>query len=372
VQYQLESNQISYDEVQELYQTWVNQDEGFVLQLQYGSKHNFKKRTIAVKCAKRGNDVYRYRVNNRLKLLSNALDSAGIKISSTRANTIFVTLTTAASGLNIREAWDNIGKRWNRFLSALKKRYGPLDHVRAWESTERGYPHVHAEIIFHEAEFNVFEDKEGRWRIQEKEDMEELWDSFIDVQVPKDVQSAKDYILKEIFKHGFSINLGIKTLAMLWVFHKRAFSLSRGLDQIMARLDVEMHNSNQTARALGLFGLPIDDFQDAKWVFVGVFSWHKILDLVKPGQKSGLWAYELTDAPHSKYHRYVGEYHRRASRIFNPETILLAEVITACWVCGRIKSCPRPREGDKLRFICHECLLKGSVVNNELTDVPRS
>jgi len=297
VQYQLEADLISYDEVQELYQTWVNQDEGFVLQLQYGPEHNFMKRTIAVKCAKRGNDVYRYRVNNRLKLLSEALDSIGIRISQARTNTIFITLTTSVNDSNIREAWENIGKRWNRFLSALKKRYGPLDHVRAWESTERGYPHVHAELIFHEAEFHVFKDKNGRLRIQEKDDIAELWDSFVDVQVPKDVQSAKNYILKEIFKHGFSINLGIKTLAMLWVFRKRAFSISRGLDQIMHRLDDCMHNSNQKTRALDLFGLPIDDLHDAKWVFVGVFSWHKILDLVKPNQKSGLWAYELRGLP---------------------------------------------------------------------------
>jgi hypothetical protein len=66
-----------------------------------------------------------------------------------------------------------------------------------------------------------------------------------------------------------------------------------------------------------------------------------------------------------KYHGYVGEYHQYASWMSNPEHILFAEVITACWVCGRIKPCPRPREGDKLRFICHECLSKGSVVNNE-------
>jgi hypothetical protein len=329
VQYQLESNQISYDEVQELYQTWVNQDEGFVLQLQYGSKHNFKKRTIAVKCAKRGNDVYRYRVNNRLKLLSNALESAGIKISSTRANTIFVTLTTAASGLNIREAWDNIGKRWNRLLSAFKSKYGSLDHVRSWESTEAGYPHVHALMVFRETEFNVFEDEKGIWRIQEKKGkkcekhnkckkcekgikcetckkckkcekgMEDYWDSFMDVQVPKDREKAKWYVLKEIFKHGYSFELGTKTLAMLWVFHKRAFSISKGLGQAINRLDIAMHNSNQKTKALDLFGLPIDDLQDAKWVFVGVFSWHKILDLVKPGQKDGLWAYELTGPPKS-------------------------------------------------------------------------
>ena len=154
-----------------------------------------------------------------------------------------------------------------------------------------------SELIFHEAEFHVFKDKHACLRVKEKDEIAELWDSFIDVQVPKDVQSAKNYILKEIFKHGFSFELGSKTLAMLWVFRKRAFSISRGLNQIMHRLDICMHNSNQKSRSLDLFGLPIDDLASAKWVFVGVFAWNKILDLVKPNQKSGLWAYELRGLP---------------------------------------------------------------------------
>jgi hypothetical protein len=310
------------------------------------------KRTIAVKCSKRGNDVYRYRVNNRLKLLSEALDQAGIRISlyrtkdgridpsRSRSNTVFATFTTWTVLQSREDAWANpermdcpyelhkkclcwtklkcipshrrfaikrsISLRWNKYMARLRKRFGRVEVVRSFESTEQGYPHIHAELIFKDLTedelFHVFEhvDKDGKisLRIEEQDSIKKLWDDrVVDIRVPWNIDQAKDYIMKEIFKNGFSAKLGTKTLSMLWVFRKRAFAISRSIQEIMDRLDNGMHNSNQKSKALDLFGLPINDLDHAKWVFVAVFSWNKILDLVKPGQKSGLWAYELTGVP---------------------------------------------------------------------------
>lgn len=281
-----------------LYETWVRQDEGLVIQLQYGSDRNFEKFTVGVKASKRGNDVYRWRVSQKLDLLKEALERSGIIVGK-KTNALFITLTTnpILFDKNPSYAWKKIGERWNRFLSNIKRRYGTIQFVRSWESTEQGYPHVHALLVFQDSFFTTFQDKEGRMRVEEKEGLARFWDSFVDVQAPRSVQSAQAYIIKEVLKHGFDVKEDSKTLALLWVFEKRAFSMSKGLASLIKRLDESMHNSNSKARSLDLFGLPIDELKGARWVFVGVFSWSEILAMRKDGQKNGLWSYELRRPP---------------------------------------------------------------------------
>jgi len=76
---------------------------------------------FAVKCAKRGNDVYRWRVSRRFKGLSSMAEEIvffnpkdrGVK--KTRA--LFVTLTYDTKRCDFKDAWRNIGIEFNRFMA---------------------------------------------------------------------------------------------------------------------------------------------------------------------------------------------------------------------------------------------------------------
>lgn len=298
VRYAFHNETIGLDEVKGLYQTWVNQDEGLVLQLQYGSDRDFEKKTIGVKCSKRGNDVYRWRSKGRISKLDSVIDEFDPKLGKT-TNVLFVTLTDNPVLRIDREAWERIGERWNRFLSNIKKRYGRVEFVRSFESTKKGRPHIHAQLIFKDAIFHTFEDPEGRLRVEEKEGIARFWDSFVDVQSPRTKSAVLDYIVKEVFKHAVDQQEDQTTLSLLWLYRKRSFSISRGFSRSIARLDRLMHNSNQKLRALDLFGLPIDDMRGAKWVCLGVFPWSRILECRKDEDRSpeNLWSYELISPP---------------------------------------------------------------------------
>lgn len=288
---------LDLDGVKALYDTWVHQDEGMVLQLQFGSAHGFAKRTFGRKLAKRGNDVYRWRAGTRLDSLKAVLPSFGITLTEGTTNALFLTLTDNPALSDTDLAWETIGERWNRFLSAIRKRYGKVDFVRSWESTERGRPHIHALVVFHESTFSTFTDARGALRIMEKREFEGYWDSFVDVQAPRSAESCVGYITKEVLKHTVDYSRGSTTLALLWLHRKRAFSISKGIQAAIRRLDTGTHNSNQVSRALDLMGIPIDDMKDAKWVFIGVCSWSEVLAERLPGQKDELWSYELKRAP---------------------------------------------------------------------------
>lgn len=296
------NGKIGLDQVKELYETWVRQDEGLVIQLQFGEAHGFKKATFGLKLAKRGNDVYRWKAGQKLDALKVVLPSFDVRTEEGEGgqqatNALFLTLTDDPALSSVDEAWSNIGGRWNRFLSAVKKRWGRVDFVRSWESTGRGRPHIHALMIFHQSMFSTFTDAKGVLRIMEKGQFEGYWDSFIDVRAPQTVESCVGYVTKEVLKHTVDVERGSTTLALLWLNRKRGFSISRGLQAAIRRLDLATRNSNQRWKALDLFGVPIDDLADAKWVFVGVGRWEAILGERVAGQKDGLWSYELKRVP---------------------------------------------------------------------------
>jgi hypothetical protein len=222
-----------------------------------------------------------------------------IKLTEGSTNSLFVTLTDNPALSNVDDAWENIGHRWNRFLSAVKHRWGKIDFTRAWEATVAGRPHIHALIVFHASTFQTFIDSNGLIRIVDKREFESYWDSFIDIQAPWSVSTAFAYIAKEVLKHTVDFTRGSTTLALLWLHRKRGFSLSRGFQSAIKRLDKARRNSKSVERALDLLGIPIDDLADAKWVVVGVYSWSSILERRLQGQKEGLWSYELSGPPHN-------------------------------------------------------------------------
>lgn len=73
------------------------------------------------------------------------------------SSALWVTLTYDTKLSSRIEAWEGqIGSAFNRFISALRRKYGKISVLRTWEASEKGYPHVHAILLFHDAQFSVF------------------------------------------------------------------------------------------------------------------------------------------------------------------------------------------------------------------------
>jgi len=207
-----------------------------------------------------------------------------------RSQILWVTLTYDAKKCSIREAWENVGKEWNRFICAMRRRYGKISVLRSWEGYKSGYPHVHAILWFESAKFSVFPHfnaKQGRftYRINEKHEFENLWHSHIDVEAISSLKKACSYVMKyqmkvtqgkegEAFtddasKSGFSSSShGSRTLAFMWLFRKRSYSVSGSFRSIFSDLIRCLRNSNHSAQ-VDLSGAVVNE---GVWEFVGVFS----------------------------------------------------------------------------------------------------
>lgn len=189
-----------------------------------------------IKAAKRGNDVYSAKLRNRLKHLYNLpqIEFFNFKdresIQRTRA--IFVTLTYRRD-LRLDEAWEQIGKDFNRWKSAISKRFGKVEIIRCWEAQSEGYPHIHCVVLFHESEFETFF-YNGKWRISKKRELENYWSwGFSDMFALYSLGAGIGYVLKYVTKVNGALQAekrnrnDVLSLAMMWIFKKRAFSVTK-------------------------------------------------------------------------------------------------------------------------------------------------
>ena len=140
----------------------------------------------AVKCAKRGNDVYKSRVERRFRgicRLSENLIFFNPKDRNSNRTTkaLFLTLTYDTKRSSYSEAWKSIGVEFNSFMANVRKEFGKVSSCRVFESFENGYPHIHCILLF-EKEFSVFRDRQGKFRIREKQVFAEVWHSHVDVR----------------------------------------------------------------------------------------------------------------------------------------------------------------------------------------------
>lgn len=202
----------------------------------------------AVKAAKRGNDVYAWKLDKRLKHLYelpqieffNYKDRN--KVQKTRA--IFVTLTYARNE-RLDILWEEVGNDFNRWISAMRRRYSKISIIRCWEAQQDGYPHIHCVLLFHEIEFETFFYKK-KWRISEKREIEELWSwGFSDIFALYSFGAGIGYVLKYVTKVNNALMSEkidrklVLSLALMWIFKKRAFSVSKdfGLFLVEERSD---------------------------------------------------------------------------------------------------------------------------------------
>ena len=262
---------------------WVTFDEFLVLKgTKIDKKYRVDSKYFAVKCSKRGNDVYNRRIKKKLDIINMDEDIKFFNYNdenpTTRAVMGVLTYDTKKSDINF--AWENVGKEFNKYLSGLRRKFGYFEKIRSWESFENGYPHIHFVIIFYDKEFRCFANTEWnkstkeyvvRFRLHDKAQFEN-WHSFVDIQGVRTVKDALKYITKEILKvHLFKDTPTKKynrTLALMWFYRKRSFSISRGFIDLIRR----MRNSNKKkdSKQVDLAGLEIMD--GYIWQVVGIFS----------------------------------------------------------------------------------------------------
>jgi len=264
----------SVPEIVERYVVWVSDDRYMILS-RYNEKE-WKNEFFAVKCTKRGNDVYRFRVYRRFKGLCSMADDLiffnpkdrGKK--TTRA--LWVTLTYDIKRCSFRDAWRNIGVEFNRFMASVRKKFGKVSCCRVFESFENGYPHIHCILLFESTCFSVFRDKKGRFCVHSKSMIAKGWHSNIDVRAMSSLAGGfsyqKKYLLKNIDAEKAD-SKALKTLALCWVFRKRAFSVSGSFRQLLSDLIKYMHNSNLKLRQVTLSG---EILMESKFYVIGFVS----------------------------------------------------------------------------------------------------
>jgi len=242
-----DSDSVLLNSVRALYYRWVRQDTYLVM----GEHHPLRGYLggVAVKAAKRGNDVYHRRVKDRLQVLYDVPDVTFFDYKDTGhvhdTRGFFVTLTYSREGLGVREAWDRVGVDVNRFLAGLRRHYGALGVFRVFEAQKDGFPHVHMLVLLAESSLTAF-NYNGAWRVDEKDELAEYWPhGFVDVEALASTRGGLHYMVKYLGKlheldggavvgadtgegsnlAGLVSHASLTTLACMWVFRKRSFSV---------------------------------------------------------------------------------------------------------------------------------------------------
>jgi len=305
-----------------LFSYWRDLSEFILLRKHWLGKGEKKDEYLAVKCSKRGNDVYQRRIKLRLGWLHQEVpDKRFFEIKSfqvdkaVKTSLLWITLTWDPGQGDLVFAWENLGKDFNRFISALRRKYGQVSYLRVWESYESGFPHVHAIMFFEEAKFTVFphwDSKEGKlsFRIQEKAEISDLWHSFVDIQAVSSLSNVFTYLKKHQEKIilglsgsiqekgsdpnpgdpriGFDLEnvKGLRSLFLCWLFRKRSFSVSGDFREHLHDLISHLHNSNMERRQVDLLGNVVTVWE---YTFLGVFSGSEL------GIPGGIWVKALEE-----------------------------------------------------------------------------
>lgn len=287
----------SIDEIVEKYQEWVSEVTYMILSK--WNKEEWKNDVFAVKCSKRGNDVYSGRVERRFRGLSNKIEDLIFFNPKDRGEkhtcALWTTLTYDTKLCSYKEAWEQIGIEFNGFMAYVRSNFGKVSCCRVFESFENGYPHIHCILLFQEYTFSVFRDTKGQFRVHEKEVIAQGWHSNVDVKAMSSLAGGFSYLKKYLLK-GIDFenadSKGLKTLALCWIYRKRAFSVSGSFRKALADLITDLHNSNKPLVQITLFGEIIPEekfyllgFVDGKDLNIEQNTWftmlsHEQLDLL--------------------------------------------------------------------------------------------
>lgn len=252
------ANNFSLEQIVQNYLSWVSINT-YMLLSQWDSK-TMKNLVFGVKCSKRGNDVYKSRVESRWRGLNQFTENINFfnpkdRSKNKKTMALFVTLTYDTKRCPLKEAWESIGVEFNEFMAYVRSNFGKVSICRVFESYENGYPHIHCVLLFSEYTFSVIRDSKGQFRVNEKDDISKGWHSHVDVKAMYSLSGGlsylKKYLLKGVDVETAKANLekgdskAVKTLALCWIYRKRAFSVSGSFRKALTDLITKLHNSKK-------------------------------------------------------------------------------------------------------------------------------
>ena len=222
----------------DIFEQWRSQDEYLHFAVFEGEE---KIKEVVVLASKRGNRVYVSRVRDRILPLLK-LDLPLGNRSWNKTKLLFLTLAYDTKLCSSDVAWQSIPGEYNRCITNLRNKFGKIHVLRVFECTKKGYPHIHVLALFEEAEFPFFL-LNGKFRIPRKlrDKICRCWHSFVDVEAVVSPRQAVAYTVKYLLKvHGGSVRgktpweisqEGVsRALALLWIYKKRGYSMSKDLE----------------------------------------------------------------------------------------------------------------------------------------------
>ena len=294
-----ESGIFDKDDIISQYEKWVIEEKYMIMcherekWLENAGDYEY----VARKCAKRGNDVYLSRVEERLKGLGKHIPNVDFDFEKNPYTTmLFITLTYDTKLCLFDVAWKNIGIEFNRWRANIRKKYGEFSVFRCFESFTNGHPHIHLVIIFKSYKFKVFKSYERRkdgkmllvWRIEEKEDFVPYWHSWTDIKAVYNLKGGLNYLKKYIIKcaeYDPNDYKGKLTLAMCWVFRKKAFYVSGQFRKALSDLITTLCSSKTRTIQLDLLN---EELKSNPWKVLG-FIGASLLDF-----DVEIWTFKLT------------------------------------------------------------------------------
>ena len=295
---------LTYPDCVDLYTEWRDDAEYFILRgypeyLQATLTNDVLTRSEVlykfIKASKRGNDVYKHLVEQKLKPLKELhnIPFFNDHCVDKRTCVIFVTLTYDNKRCDTETAWKNIGEEFHLFHNNLRKQYGNVEIFRTWESTNHYYPHVHAIILFEDRDFTVIQHKNkdgtisNRIPYKEKQKIAQYWHSNVDVQAIEDSEGAIRELTKYITKDLCS-KKGDKTNTMIWLHGKQSYAISKGFAKAITGWDIEFNeptNSDLINQMCNCNQQPI------KWEFLGILRGKQL------GFSSNVWCVDIKKPP---------------------------------------------------------------------------
>jgi hypothetical protein len=259
------------EEIVSAYEAWLLEDKYMVLchEREDWVSNAGVYEYVAVKCAKRGNDVYLSRVKNRLRGLGFHIPEVNIDFEKHPfTNILFITLTYDTNLCSFDEAWKNIGVEFNRWRANIRKKWGEFSIFRCFEAFENGHPHIHLIAVFKEQYFKVFKSyeqgKDGKmhkvWLINKKEFFEPYWHSWTKIKAVYNLKGGLNYLKKYIMKcaeYQHEDHKGKITLAMCWVFRKKAFYVSGQFRKALSDLINQLCSSKTRKIQLNLLNVAL-------------------------------------------------------------------------------------------------------------------
>jgi len=293
------SHGIELELLTDLYRYWRDLNEYGVIEKSWFEDLTIKHEYKAVKCSKRGNDVYHYRVEKRLgwtKQIKNEVFFTDEDIANNKAfsQILFFTLSYNTNRCSRIEAWETIGKDYDNWIRGIRQKYGSVSVLRVWQSTQKGYPHVHGILLSRDHKFKIsFKtyDPKGRpiYRIAEKEEFESGYHSFVDVCAVRTVRGALNYAVRYVTRvidddvdegsvdddnrnMAYDGKMNDLDMALMWLFRKRGYAISGDFRSALIEFIADLRNSDKkTLVQMALDGSKAEELE-VWYRWLGVFG----------------------------------------------------------------------------------------------------